>query len=136
MRLHSKPRPDLEIDVVEIDPKVVEYARRWFGYHDLETGNPRITTHVGDGRSWLAAQDDARYDLILLDTYFADSIPFHLTTREFLTSVREHLSDGDIASANLIGAVEGPRSELLRSMHETWASVFDDVAIYPVPRDG
>lgn len=132
MRLHEL-RPELDIDVVEIDPKVVEYAREWFGYRDSENGNPRITTHVGDGRSWLAAQDDAEFDAIVLDTYFADSIPFHLTTREFLELVEERLTEDGIAAANLIGAVEGGRSELLRSMHETWSAVFDDVVIYPVP---
>ncbi|MCW2923025.1 MAG: spermine synthase, partial [Thermoleophilia bacterium] len=133
MRLHEL-RPKLRIDVVELDPKVVELARRWFGYRDSETGNDRIVTHVGDGRSWLAARDDdERYDAIVLDTYFADSIPFHLTTREFLQLVRRHLEPGGVAAANLIGAVEGPRSELLRSMRRTWADVFDDVVLYPVP---
>jgi spermidine synthase len=132
MRLHEL-RPDLDIDVVEIDPKVVEFAREWFGYRDSENGNPRITTHVGDGRSWLAAQGDATFDAIVLDTYFADSIPFHLTTREFLELTKDRLAPDGIVSANLIGAVEGSRSELLRSMHATWSKVFGDVAIYPVP---
>jgi predicted membrane-bound spermidine synthase len=134
MRLHEL-RPTLDIDVVELDPKVVELARKWFDYRDSETGNPRVHTHVGDGRSWLAAQDHARYDAIVLDTYFADSIPFHLTTREFLTLVKQHLAPGGIAAANLIGAFEGRRSELLRSMHRTWADVFGDVTMYPIPDD-
>jgi spermidine synthase len=134
MRLHEL-RPDLDIDVVELDPKVVDYARKWFGYRDSERGNPRITTHVGDGRTWLAAQDDAKFDAILLDTYFADSIPFHLTTREFLELVRDRLTTGGIAEANLIGAPEGRRSELLRSMHRTWSRVFGDVVFYPVPSE-
>ncbi|MCW2923535.1 MAG: spermine synthase, partial [Thermoleophilia bacterium] len=43
------------------------------------------------------------------------------------------LEPGGVAAANLIGAVEGPRSELLRSMRRTWADVFDDVVLYPVP---
>lgn len=132
MRLHEL-RPDLDIDVVEIDPTVVEMARDHFGYTDTENGNSRITTHVGDGRSWLAAQGDTKFDAIVLDTYFADSIPFHLTTREFLELAKDRLATDGIVSANLIGAVEGSRSELLRSMHETWSEVFDDVAVYPVP---
>jgi predicted membrane-bound spermidine synthase len=131
MRLHEL-RPDLKIDVVEIDPKVVDFAREWFGYRDSENGNDQITTHVGDGRSWLAANDDEKYDAIYLDTYFADSIPFHLTTREFLELTKDRLADDGIVAANLIGAVEGDRSELFRSMHRTWSEVFDDVATYPV----
>lgn len=135
MRLHEL-RPELDIDVVEIDPTVVDMAREWFGYRDSENGNDRITTHVGDGRSWLAAQTDAQFDAIVLDTYFADSIPFHLTTREFLELTKDRLAEDGIVSANLIGAVEGDKSELLRSMHETWTSVFGDVAFYPVPSNG
>jgi spermidine synthase len=136
MRLHEL-RPELQIDVVEIDPKVVDFAREWFGYRDSENGNDRITTHVGDGRFWLAAQgDQARFDAIVVDTYFADSIPFHLTTREFLELTRKRLADGGVMSANLIGAVEGPNSNLLRSMHRTWAEVFDDIVVYPIPGRG
>ncbi|MCW2971752.1 MAG: Spermine synthase [Thermoleophilia bacterium] len=136
MRL-AELRPDLDIDVVEIDPAVVAVARKWFGYRDSSNGNPRITTHVGDGRTWLAAQpDSAEFDAVYIDAYFADSIPFHLTTREFLELVRSHLAPDGIASANLIGAVEGSRSELFRSMHRTWSKVFSDVATYPVPAEG
>jgi spermidine synthase len=135
MRLHELD-PELQIDIVEIDPKVVDYAREWFGYRDSENGNDRITTHVGDGRSWLAAQGDAEFDAIVLDTYFADSIPFHLTTREFLELTKERLAPDGIVAANLIGAVEGDRSELMRSMHRTWSEVFDDIAVYPVPGAG
>lgn len=136
MRLHEL-RPQLRIDVVEIDPKVVEMARTWFGYRNSERGNDRIRTHVADGRSWLAAQDEVEYDIVFVDAYFADSIPFHLTTREFLRDLRSHLAPHGVASANLIGAVEGGRSELLRAMHETWSDVFADLVAYPVPnRDG
>lgn len=135
MRLHEL-RPDLRIDVVELDGKVVEVARRWFGYRDAERGNDRIRTHVADGRAWLGARERSdRYDLVLIDAYFADSLPFHLTTREFLEQVQAHLADDGVASANLIGAVEGPRSELVRSMHRTWSDVFADVVLYPVPHE-
>ncbi|MCW2949418.1 MAG: Spermine synthase [Thermoleophilia bacterium] len=131
MRLHEL-RPHLAIDVVELDPAVVVVARRWFGYRDSSNGVPQISTHVGDGRTWLAAQRDARFDAVFVDAYFADSIPFHLTTAEFLRIVRRHLRPDGVAAANLIGAAHGSRSKLFRSMHRTWASVFDDVATYPV----
>lgn len=135
MRLHAL-RPSLQIDVVEIDPKVVTYARKWFGYRDSESENPKITTYVGDGRSWLAGHDEARFDAIVLDTYFSDSIPFHLTTRQFLELVKERLRADGVVAANLVGAVEGENSDLFRSMHRTWSEVFDDVVTYPVPHQG
>jgi hypothetical protein len=129
MRLHQL-HPDLKIDVVEIDPAVVDVAREWFAYDDA---GDTIETHVGDGRSWLAATD-TKYDLIVVDAFFADSVPFHLTTREFVDVVRDHLTDDGVAAANLIGAVEGGRSKLFRSMLRTWGRAFDEQVIYPIPR--
>ncbi|BDG59583.1 fused MFS/spermidine synthase [Caldinitratiruptor microaerophilus] len=120
-------RPDLRLDVAELDPVVVEVARTYFGVPD----NPRLTVHVEDGRRLLDRAGPA-YDVILLDAYYADAIPFHLTTREFLGRVRARLTDGGLVAANLIGALEGPRSALLRSMARTFATVFPEVYLFPV----
>lgn len=130
MRLHQL-MPNVEIDVVEIDEAVVRVAEEWFGYDDA---GGKIDTHVGDGRSWLAASDD-RYDIVMVDAYNADSIPFHLTTREFLEVVRGHLEPDGVVLANLIGAAEGPRSSLLRSFVKTYADAFTHVSLYPVATD-
>lgn len=130
MRLHDLA-PDAQIDVVEIDPEVERVARRWFGF-----SSEAADVHIGDGRSWLAASDTT-YDAIIVDAYFADSVPFHLTTREFLAVVHDHLAEDGIVAANLIGAVRGHRSKLLRSMLTTWKDTFPHLAIYPVPgQDG
>src|SRR5690606_6568059 len=60
--------------------------------------------------------------------------PFHLTTREFLEELSERLSPGGVVAANVIGAVEGPRSRLFRSMVRTYQEVFPQVYIFPVGR--
>lgn len=119
-------RPELRLDVAELDPVVVDLARTYFGVPD----NPRLQIRVEDGRRFLdrAGTD---YDVILLDAYYADAIPFHLTTREFLSSVRDRLTGGGMVAANLIGALEGPRSALLRSMARTFAAVFPEVYLFP-----
>lgn len=121
--------PDAQIDVVEIDPAVVKSARKWFGYDDKKLA---IDTHVGDGRSWLAAQN-TQYDVIVIDAYFADSLPFHLATTEFLDVVDDRLAADGVVAANLIGAVTGPRSKLFRSMYRTYSKHFSSIATYPVP---
>lgn len=131
MRMHEL-RPDIRIDTVELDPEVVQAARKWFAYKDSTNGNPQIVTHVGDGRLWLAAQD-TKFDAIIVDAYFSDSIPFHLATREFAQIVADHLTKGGIAAANLTGALEGANSGLARAMHATWMDVFEDSVLYPIP---
>jgi len=122
--------PDLAIDVVEIDPAVADTAIRFF---DLPRG-PRLTVHVQDGRLWLRRTAD-RYDLIVLDAYLIDTIPFHLATREFYTEAAARLAPGGAVAANVIGALRGPESRLFRAIDKTFASVFPAVYVFPVDGD-
>src|SRR5690606_37893874 len=71
--------PELSIDVAEIDPEVVRIA---FAYFNLPEDEPRLRVTAEDGRLFLR-KSDAVYDLMVLDAYFGESIPFHLTTKEF-----------------------------------------------------
>jgi spermidine synthase len=117
---------DVSVDSVELDPAVVDVARRFFAVKD----DPRHRVVVQDGRVFVR-RSDTRYDVIILDAYFAEGIPFHLATREFLELVRDHLAPGGIVVSNIIGAMEGPNSTLFRALHKTYAAVFP--ALYPFP---
>lgn len=120
-----KDYPDARVDAVEIDPAVVAVARRYFGLPD----DPRLQVHVQDGRRFLAATD-RRYDLIVLDAYYADAIPFHLTTREFLELTQSRLKDGGMVAANVIGALSGPKSALFASFYHTLAQGFPERYVF------
>jgi len=122
--------PDLAIDVVEIDPAVADTARRYFGL----PRSPHLTVHVQDGRLWLRRATD-RYDLIVLDAYLIDTIPFHLATREFYEEAAARLAPGGAVAANVIGALRGPESRLFRAIDKTFASVFPAVYVFPVDGD-
>src|SRR5207253_9021562 len=86
---------------------------------------------VTDGRRYLE-RNRQRHDVIVLDAYYADSIPFHLTTREFLQLVRDRLRPGGVVVANVIGSLEGDGSKLLRSFVRTYREVFPTVELHPV----
>ncbi|HVH31837.1 MAG TPA: fused MFS/spermidine synthase [bacterium] len=118
--------PPMTIDVAELDPKVVEVAQRYFAVRE----DPRLRITVQDGRLFLR-KTEQHYDLILLDAYFAESIPFHLTTSEFVHLAHSHLAPGGIIVSNLIGALEGPQSALFRAMYKTFATAFG--GLYPFP---
>ena len=45
----------------------------------------------------------------MIDAFYADAIPFHLVTREFLELVRSRLDPGGVVVTNMIGAVTGER---------------------------
>jgi len=93
--------PEAEIDVAEIDPEVAEVARRFF---DFKT-DARLNVHVSDGRMFirrqLRRQPAPKYDIVLLDAFNSDYIPFHLMTKEFLEEVRGVLADDGVVVANV-----------------------------------
>jgi spermidine synthase len=123
--------PSLRIEVAELDPDVVAVARRFFALPD----DPRLHVTAQDGRRFLD-RDTRRWDVIGIDAFFSDSIPFHLTTREFLELVHERLAPGGVVVTNVIGALEGPDSRLFRALYRTYASVFPTVLVHPVLEEG
>lgn len=119
--------PAVTIDVVELDPAVVDAA---YTYFELPR-DPRLNVAVEDGRRYLA-EHEGPWDAIVVDAFYSDSIPFHLATREFLELARARLAPGGHVATNIIGAVRGPDSRLFRSMLRTYRAVFPTVAIHPV----
>ena len=122
--------PGVDIEVAELDPVVADVARRYFALPK----SPRLRVTVADGRRFLAGRED-RWDVIAIDAFFSDSIPFHLTTREFLDLARRRLAPGGVIVTNVIGSLEGPTSKLFRSLYRTYASVFPTVLVHPVYED-
>jgi spermidine synthase len=92
----QKQFPEVKLDVVELDPDVVKICQDWFQFK----GKPNTTVIVMDGRMYLK-RITKKYDLILLDAYSSDHIPFHMTTEEFVTLVKTHLNPGGVVATNL-----------------------------------
>src|SRR5713101_6411283 len=82
-----KHYPAAAIDVAEIDPDVVDVAKKYFGFREDE----RMRAHVGDGRQFIENAVQADYDIIFLDAFGARDVPKQLTTREFLQITRRAL---------------------------------------------
>jgi spermidine synthase len=122
---------ELRLRAVELDPVVVDVAHRYFA---VPREDPRLEVEVGDGRQFLA-RDDARWDVIVVDAFFADAIPFHLVTHEFLELARTRLAPGGVIVTNAIGALEGSGSRLFRSVYKTYRAVFPTVLVHPA-REG
>lgn len=119
--------PSLTTDVAEIDPVVVDVARKYF---DLPEDR-RITVAVEDGRRYVARTPNL-YDLVIMDAYYADSIPFHLTTAECFREIKAKLRPGGVVAYNIIGAVSGESSRLFRSMYRTISEVWRAVYVFPI----
>ncbi len=124
-RLH-RDFPQVVVDAVDIDPAVLSIARRYFQVPE----DPRMHLHVRDGRRFVQ-KTDARYDLIFLDAYNSDTIPFHLTTREFYRELVSRLAPGGVVVSNIIGSLRGPQSAFFRAMYRTLAEAFPTVYVIP-----
>ena len=125
----AQEHPAAHIDVVEIDPRVIEVGRQFFFLDD----HPNVQAHSGDARRFLRLHDspDQRWDLIFGDAYNGiRQIPVHLTSAEFFQTVSDRLTDDGAFIMNVITAVQGPRAELLNGILGTVRSVFPHVEVF------
>ena len=125
-RIFHERYPNVTVDVVELDPAVVDAADEYFGVPD----SPRMNVHVGGGRQFLE-ETNRTYDVIVLDAYRKDTVPFQLTTVEFMRLASDRLDDDGVLLANLISAPTGPASEFYRAEYKTMREVFPRVYSFP-----
>jgi spermidine synthase len=112
--------PEVEITSVELDPVVLELARKYFNVKD--GGKFNVVTK--DGRLFLT-DTKAKYDIILIDAYRAPFVPFHLLTKEFYQIVRDHLVDGGVIAQNV-----EPTTMLFDASVKTIQAVFPQTEFY------
>ncbi len=95
--------PESSIDVVEIDPLVVEVAERFFELRQ----DARLRVWVADGLPFLA---DCRepYDAIVLDGHGLQGVVPRLSTRGFFTLVGAALRPEGLVVANVWGRGANP----------------------------
>jgi len=123
--------PQLEkIDVVEIDPTVVEVAEKYFGFRP---GRDGVNVHVMDGRVYIRECRE-KYDIIILDAFTGGRPPFHLLTAECLAQVKARLGPRGVVHMNIISAVEGEKSRLFWAMLKTFRHVFGPRRVYVFPK--
>lgn len=124
----SNQRPDLQIEVAELDPQVIDIGRKFFRLDQF----PAIKCIPGDARRFLTLSTD-RYGLIVGDAYSGvNSVPGHLLTREFFEQVRGRLTDDGIFMMNLISIIRGPNNGLFASVYATVKAVFPNVVVFGV----
>ena len=115
----------IPIDGFEIDPRILAVGREYFGM-DM----PNLNAIAQDGR-WGLAHSTSRYSIISVDAYRPPYIPWHLTTQEFFTLVRSHLTDDGVLVIN-IGRAPGDR-RLIDALGSTIASVFPSIHVMDLP---
>jgi spermidine synthase len=113
-------------DVVDIDPEIVDMARRQFGFA------PAGRVYIDDARHVLNSTETT-YDYVIIDVFAGDTSPGHVLTLEALRSAARVLSPRGVLALNLIGPT-GRRGVVPASIVRTLRQVFDTVEVHPLFR--
>ncbi len=82
-------------DIIEIDKDVIEIAKNQFSF--INNCQAKLNFFEGDGRIVLNQQKNKKYDLLIIDAFSGDNIPFHLLTLDsFLIYAQKIKEDGII----------------------------------------
>ena len=117
-------RPGTTNVVLEIDRLLVD-----IGYSQLALTDD-IEVIVDDARTSLLRLPDHQADVVIGDAYSGASVPWHLTTVEFIDQISRVLATDGVYVMNVIDY--GPR-RFARSAVATIETVFDHVAMFAPP---
>ena len=119
-------RPGSTSTVLELDGGLVDIAVERLGLDP--DGIEEI--RVGDARLTLGAFPDGGFDVIIGDAFGGISVPWHLTTREFLAEIKARLRSDGIYIMNVI---DRPPNAFAQSEAATLREVFTHVAVVAPP---
>ncbi|MGZ8734381.1 MAG: fused MFS/spermidine synthase [Acidimicrobiia bacterium] len=97
-RYYAATRPGSRATVLELDPAVPKIARERL---ELETSDA-LRVELGDARIKIRSSPADSADLVVGDAFGGLSVPWHLTTREFVSEVRRVLRPDGVYVINLI----------------------------------
>ena len=110
---------NVQVEGVEIDGKITELANTYFEMPQ----DVKVTTY--DGRAFLEVSDQ-KYDVIFVDAYQDITIPFQMSSVEFFTLVRDHLSEDGVMVVNL-NMWEETEGDINAHLMDTIAQVFPNI---------
>jgi len=125
--------PNLEIDAVEIDSKVIEVG---YNYFNIPKEDIKTRIYTEDAKSFVK-RSNKKYDVIVLDFYAGDIyIPFYLTTKEFFQNLKEHLTENGVIIMNVIRLPSHEREDdVYKVISNTIVSVFPSTFVLKIPQD-
>jgi spermidine synthase len=125
-RSFLEEKPELHVDVVDVDRRVLQIAHEQFFMP--EGGNLRAIAE--DGRMFLRGAEPG-YDVIVLDAFtIGGRIPFHLATREAFALARARLAPGGVFFMNINSSVGGESGGIFASVGRTLEAAFPSVQAF------
>ncbi len=127
-------RHGLELDVVEVDPKVVQIARKHFYLDRLEEElakegeGDRLHIFCEDGMAFLRRSEDA-YDAIINDVFQGATVPERFQNATFFAAIKEHLAPEGIYVQNVVADLSREGAYRLFGLLNRLNDAFDHVSI-------
>lgn len=119
-------RPGSPQTVLEIDGELVDFIAEELG----PVEGPDTEIVVGDARLTLSELDTDSQDLIIGDAFSGLTVPWHLTTTQFVAELERILTPDGTVMLNL---VDGGDIEFAQASLATYAQHFDHVALIEPP---
>jgi spermidine synthase len=85
----------------ELNPRVVDIAKKYFTYLSGAPPEAQVAIEEGDARLRLREGAAGRFDVLVLDAFSSGAIPLHLVTREALAIYRRALAPNGILLAHI-----------------------------------
>jgi spermidine synthase len=112
--------------ILELDPAIVEVGQQELGLRLDEN----LAVTLGDARLSIETQPTDGFDLVAGDAFGGLSVPWHLTTSEFLGQVDRVLRPDGRYVMNLI---DRPQLRFVRAEVATLRQQFEHVAVFGLP---
>ncbi|GMR19330.1 MAG: hypothetical protein BMS9Abin34_465 [Patescibacteria group bacterium] len=117
---------DLEIVGVELDPEIIDIARRFFSLDDINN----LSVVEGDGAKYVLSCEGDRFDLTFVDAYLGGNFPLHFEEERFLRRLREITDPAGLVAINRASGFDRPSFEKLLG------GVFAKVEVVKIPLPG
>lgn len=122
------------VDYVELDPMLIDVARRFFPAETSPFSDPRVHLHSTDGRHYLRTARDL-FDVIILELPGPQTAQLNrFYTVEFFQSARIHLARGGLLAIRLPSSedyISPELAEFLRCIQHTLRREFPQVVEIP-----
>jgi len=106
------------VTAVELEPKMGEIARSYFGLPNS------VRLIFEDARTYLN-QNTQRFDLVFLDVYAGENMPWYLATNEAMALIKKALNPGGCLVVNIMTWTSGHSPDLVR-MEKTIRGAFSE----------
>jgi len=112
---------EVDTTVVEIEPVVTRFVREYFGLA------PEIKVVDADARVFINRSEN-KYDLIFLDVFSGESVPWYLVTTEAFERIKGMLNPGGRLLINTIALAGGNLG--LEKLESVLVSAFGEARVY------